>query len=92
LPRYLVERFLPGNPEAQLSAIADAAAASAEKMRREGIYLRYLGSTMIPEDEICFCLFEGPSAEAVGEANRRAGLRFERILVALTADPTRPAD
>ncbi len=92
MPRYLVERFLPGDPETQLSAIADRAAASAETMRGEGVSLRYLGSTAIPEDQICFCLFEGPSAEVVGEANRRAGLAFERILEALTVDETRRTD
>jgi hypothetical protein len=59
-------------------------------MRREGIELRYLGSTLIPEDQMCFCLFEGPSTEAVVEANKRAGLAFERILEALSADE-RPA-
>jgi hypothetical protein len=92
LPRYLVERFLPGDPEAQLAAVADRASSSAEAMRREGIELRYLGSTLIPEDQMCFCLFEAPSAEAVGQANLRAGLTFERILEALSADVRRADD
>jgi uncharacterized protein DUF4242 len=83
LPQYLVERFLPGDPETELAAVGDRAGGFAEEMRSEGVPVRYFGSTMVPEDQICFCLFEGPSAEAVREVNMRAGLTFERILEAL---------
>jgi hypothetical protein len=37
----------------------------------------------VPEDETCFFLWEGCSAEAVREAARRAGLGFERVTQAL---------
>jgi hypothetical protein len=32
--------------------------------------------------EACFCQFEAPSAAVVAEANRRASLRFDRIVAA----------
>ena len=41
--------------------------------------MNYLRSTYVPEGEKCYCLFEGESAEAVEEVQRRAGLRYEKI-------------
>jgi Nickel responsive protein SCO4226-like len=38
-------------------------------------------------DEACFCRFEGPSSDAVAEANRQAGLPFDRIVAAVTVNP-----
>jgi hypothetical protein len=40
-----------------------------------------------PDDEACFCQFDGPSQAAVVEANRHARVAFDRIL---PASPTRP--
>jgi hypothetical protein len=51
--------------------------------------VRYLGSTIVLEDEACFCEFEAPSAAAVAEANREAGLSFDRIVPALAMRPTK---
>jgi hypothetical protein len=45
--------------------------------------VRYLGSTIVPGDEACFCQFEGPSEAAVAEANTRAGVPFDRIVEAV---------
>ena len=45
--------------------------------------MQYLRSTFIPGEEKCFCLFEGPSAEAVRTANDRAQLPYERIVEAM---------
>jgi hypothetical protein len=33
----------------------------------------------VPEDEACFYLYEAPSADAVRQAARDAGLWFERV-------------
>ena len=49
--------------------------------------MRYLGSTIVLGDEACFCQFEGPSEAAVAEANRKAGLPFDRIVPAVTVTP-----
>jgi Nickel responsive protein SCO4226-like len=48
-------------------------------MRQEGLDVSYLRSTFLPEEERCFCLFEGQNADLVIEANRRALLPFERV-------------
>lgn len=88
MPRYMVERHLPGFTNEQLPAAAGAAKSTTTQMTDEGTPVRYLRSTFVPAEEKCFCLFEGPSAEAVKEANERAGLPYERIHEAefITAD------
>jgi Nickel responsive protein SCO4226-like len=76
---FVVERYLPGLSHSDLlrglSRLEQATGARA---------VRYLGSTIVLGDEACFCQFEGPSEAAVAEANRKAGLPFDRIVPALT--------
>ena len=79
MPRYMVERYLPGITSDQLTLAARSAKSATAQMTQEGTPVRYLRSTFIPEAEKCFCLFEGPSEEAVRKANERAQIPFERI-------------
>ena len=50
--------------------------------------MRYLGSTIVLEDEACFCQFEASSVAVVTEVNRRADLPFDRIVPAVLVQPT----
>jgi hypothetical protein len=52
-------------------------------MRSEGTPVRWLSSTVVPDDEACLCQFEAPSEAAVAEANQRAGVAFDRIVSAV---------
>jgi hypothetical protein len=79
MPRYVVERHLPGFTGEQLPGAAALAKSASAEMSGEGTPVRYLRSTFIPGEDKCFCLFEAESAEAVKEANERAGLPFERV-------------
>lgn len=79
MPRYMVERNLPGLTSEQLAAAAKSAKDTTATMTREGKPVRYLRSTYVPSEAKCFCLFEGPSRELVREANERAKLPFEKI-------------
>jgi hypothetical protein len=83
MSKYMVERHLPGFTGDQLHAAAAAAKRTTVEMTQEGTPVRYLRSTFVPGEDKCFCLFEGPSAEAVKQANERAQLPFERIVEAL---------
>ena len=80
--KYLVERYLPGITAEQLMAAAGQAKSTTAQMMQEGTPVRYLRSTFIPGEEKCFCLFEGPTADAVRTANERASLPYERIVEA----------
>lgn len=79
---FLVEVYAPCNRESLADTVARARAA-ARAMTLEGTRVRYRGSITIPEDETCFHLFEGPSAEAVSEASRRAALEHARVVEAV---------
>jgi len=76
---FLVEHFWPGVTEAQFRAAADRVRASAGELAG----LRFLHSTLVPEDEAAFCVFAADSAQLVAEAYGRAGVQFERILDAV---------
>ncbi len=79
MPRYMVERSLPGFESSQFRGAASAAKAATEAMSAEGTPVRYLRSTFVPSEAKVFCLFEGPSVDVVEKAQGRAGLPFERI-------------
>jgi hypothetical protein len=83
---YIVERYLPGLTHSDL--LRGLARLTKEQLQAEPSLVRYLGSTVVLGDEACFCQFEGPSVEAVADANDRAGLPFNRIVPALTVTPT----
>ena len=84
---YVVERYLPGLTRSNLlGTLADLERATEEL--REGPAVRYLGSTIVIGDEACFCQFEASSEAAVAEANRTAGLSFDRIVPVVTVSPT----
>jgi hypothetical protein len=81
---YVVERYLPGLDQRQLVGLLGQLGKVTNDLRSEGTRVRYLGSTIVPGDEACFCQFEGPSEAAVAEANTRAGVPFDRIVEAVT--------
>ncbi len=83
MPKYMVERHLPNISAEQLAAAAARAKTTTADMTKAGTPVRYLRSTFIPGEDKCFCLFEGPSAEVVRQANERAQLPVERIVEAM---------
>jgi hypothetical protein len=85
---YVAECFWPGVTPAELESLDDRASLSAG--RTSGT-VRYIGSMLMPEDEVVFCFFEGPSAEAIAGAAQGAQIPFARIL-ASTGPPRIQAD
>jgi Nickel responsive protein SCO4226-like len=82
MAHFMVERYLPGMSEEALRAeLARLATATA------GTAVRYVGSTILLEDEACFCHFEASSVAAVAEVNGRAGVPVDRIIAALPVVP-----
>jgi hypothetical protein len=84
---YVVERYLPGLSRSDLLYGLSRVDGDSEQGGEHAV--RYLGSTIVLGDEACFCQFEGPSEEAVAEANRKAGLSFDRIVPAVIVRPTK---
>ena len=83
MPTYLVEAYLPRSPAQEARAAGRRARAAAEELSREGVPIRYVRTTFLPDDETCFHLFEAVSADAVEEVSRRAELGRARIVSAL---------
>ncbi len=82
-PVFLVERYMPGVTESDLSTIVSAAVLAARSMSADDHDVRYLASTLIPLDEVVLCLFEAESAHDVAEVNRLADVPFDRIVPAI---------
>jgi hypothetical protein len=80
MPLYLVERALRELTSDQLRSFGRVETTAAGDLSREGVPVRWLGSTFVPGDKRCFSLFEAVSASAVRKANERAGLPFDRII------------
>jgi hypothetical protein len=76
---YLAECLWPGVRNVDLTAF-DARAREAA-----GGQVRHVGSMLMPEDEVVFFVFHGPSAEAVRAVAERAELPFERIVESIGA-------
>ena len=85
---YVVERYLPGLSRADFLTRLSRLESVIEELRGAGSAVRYLGSTIVLEDEACFCQFDASSVAVVTEANRRAGLSFDRIVPAVLVQPT----
>jgi hypothetical protein len=80
---YLVEAYLPRSRARDASASGRRARAAAEELSREGLPIRHVRTTFLPDDETCFHLVQASSAAAVDELCRRAGLGQVRIVGAV---------
>jgi hypothetical protein len=76
---FLVEAYQPRTRLNELAALVRRAAVVAQAMSADGAHVRYVRTTFVPEDEICFHLFESASSEAVEDLCRRAALIFDRV-------------
>jgi hypothetical protein len=77
---YLAESYLPRIRVADLHETARRARLGAEALAAEGLRVRHLRTSFLPDDEVCLHVFEAPSADAVSEAMRRAALAVDRIV------------
>lgn len=79
---FLIERYAGVLSAAELAT----AGRDAERWARKAdpsSNTRYLGSILVPADEMALCLFEGDTAELVRGAVEGAALPFERIVEAI---------
>jgi hypothetical protein len=89
VPTYLVETYMPRSQAQDARAAGRRARAAAEELARNGVPIRYVRTTFLPDDETCFHLFEAGSAGAVEEASIRAELGRTRVVLAI--EESRPA-
>ena len=82
MPSYLVETYLARGHAAERTACERRARSAAEELTRERTRVRFDRSIHIPEDEICFYVFDAPSAREAALAAQRAGLDPLRVVEA----------
>ncbi len=80
---YVVERQLPGVAAGDLTAAATRVRDAADQLSREGMPIRYIGSTYVPADGSCQCVFEAWSETVVRQANEMAAIPYQRVRPAL---------
>jgi hypothetical protein len=84
---FVAERSLKGISMEQLAAAQKRAIETAERLSREGLHVRYLRSTFVPDSGACSCLFEAQDAAAVETLNVAAKIPYDRIAPALDLHP-----
>ena len=86
MPRYMVERTFPDG--LQLPANAQGAAAAADVVTnnsRDGV--TWIHSYVTPDRRKTFCIYDGPSPEAIRVVANANGLPVDRISEVRVLDP-----
>jgi hypothetical protein len=85
VPSYLVETYLARGQAGERAALERRARSAAEELTQKRRGVRCEGSIHIPEDEICFFVFDAPSGRDVALAAQRAGLDPIRVVEAVSS-------
>lgn len=78
-----MERYWPGVTEADVRQAGTA-------LRAAGDGVRYLGSILMPGDEVVLFRFDAASAQQVAASSEQARLRCDRVVPAVFLDPEPP--
>jgi hypothetical protein len=76
----MAECFWPGVTADKVEAAGNRMRQAARTSLSEGRLARYLGSILVPTDEIALYLFEAASLAEASELNGQAAIPSERIL------------
>jgi hypothetical protein len=86
MPRYLVETYLSRCLTAAGSGCEERARAAAAELNGAGTRIRFGGVIHVPEDEICFFVFDAPSSADAALVAERAALAPLRVVEAVTSE------
>ena len=85
MPSYLVETFLARGAAGERQARERRARSAAAELTQGATSVRFDRSIHVPDDEICFYVFEATSACDAARAALRAGLEPIRIVEAVSS-------
>ena len=83
MPSYLVETFLARGDAGALTRREGRARSAAEELTQGTTRVRFDRSIHVPEDEICFFVFDAPSGREAALVAQRAGLDPFRVVEAV---------
>jgi hypothetical protein len=86
VPSYLVETYLTRGQAGERRALEHRARSAAEELTQEGTDVHLERSIYVPEDEICFFVFDAPVAGGAVLAAQRAGLDPVRVVEAIPSE------
>jgi hypothetical protein len=85
MTQFLVEVFTPRTSVGELATAERRARSAARHLSDADVAVRYVRVTYVPEDEICFFVFDAPSGPDAALAARRAGLEPIRVVEAVSS-------
>jgi hypothetical protein len=85
MPSYLLETFLARGAAGERQGRERRARSAAKALTREGTRVCFGGSIHVPDDEICFLIFEAPSGREAALVAQRAGLEPLRVVEAMVS-------
>jgi hypothetical protein len=85
MPSYLVETFLPRGAAGERTARERRARSAAEELTRQGTRIRFDRTIHVPEDEICFFVFDAQSGREAALVAQRAALEPLRVVEAVSS-------
>jgi hypothetical protein len=85
VPSYLVETYLARGRSGERAAREQRARSAAEELTQGMTRVRFDRSIHVPEDEICFFVFDAPSGRDAALAAQRAGLEPIRVVEAVSS-------
>lgn len=89
MPSYLVETLLPRVCAGERAARERRARSAAEELTRKGTRVRFDHTIHVPEDEMCFFIFDATSSTDVALAAEVAELRPLRVVEAVSSGKER---
>ena len=90
MPSYLVETFLSRSATRERMTRERRARSVAEELTRTGTRVRFDRSIHVPEDEICFFVFDAPSGPVAALAAQGAKLDPFRVVEAVPSGEEHP--
>jgi hypothetical protein len=85
VPSYLVETYLARSHAGERAACERRARSTAEERTQERTSVRFERSIYVPEDEICFFVFDAPSGREAALVAQRSGLDPIRVVEAVSS-------
>lgn len=86
MPSYLVETYIARGRAAELAARERRARSAADELTQGTTRVSFDRSIHVPADEICFYVFDAPSARDAEVAAQRAGLDPIRVVEAVSSE------
>jgi hypothetical protein len=90
VPNYLVETYLSRGLAGERASRERRARSAAEQLAEGGTSVRFDRSIYVPEDEICFFVFDVPSGRDAALAAERAALDPIRVVKAISSGKEEP--